>query len=186
MRCSRVKKYNNRVAIGKERTRHHRCSGWNVRHLQIVDASSLVGSFLLICPSRALSRREASWLRALSKKVSYLPTVEAWVLGSWSLWWSWCSDICLLLWRPIVLRPWGVLLLRGPIILRPLNILLRGSNYHLLRPRLLVGQPWALRGISRRSSYKLSFPLLQVMEAKVFLHCNGVINHLIEVIKMTA
>src|SRR5205809_7067165 len=85
MRCSRVEKYNNRVAIGKERTRHHRCSGWNVRHLQIVDASSLVGSFLLICPSRALSRREASWLRALPKKVSYLSAVEAWILGSLSL-----------------------------------------------------------------------------------------------------
>src|SRR5438132_9633365 len=135
MRCSRVEKYNNRVAIGKERTRHHRCSGWNVRHLQIVDASSLVGSFLLICLGRALSRREASWLRALSKKVSYFPTVEAWVLRSLSLGWSWCSDICLLLGRPIVLRPWGALLLRGPII---------------LRPRLLVGQPRALRDISRR------------------------------------
>src|SRR5207237_2130394 len=88
--------------------------------------SSLVGSFLLICPSRALSRREASWLRALSKKVSYLSTVEAWVLGSLSLGWGWCSDICLLLWRPIVLRPQGVLLLPGPIILRRLSILLRG------------------------------------------------------------
>src|SRR5438105_11949204 len=153
MRCSRVEKYNNRVAIGKERTRHHRYSGWDVRHLQIVDASSLVGSFLLICPSRALSRREASWLRELSKKVSYVPTVETWVLRSLSLGWSWCSDICLLLGRPIVLRPRGVLLLRGPIILRPLYILMRGSNYHLLWPRLLVGQPWALRDISRWSSY---------------------------------
>src|SRR6266540_3201290 len=152
MRCSRVEKYNNRVAIGKERTRHHRCSGWNVRHLQIVDASSLVGSFLLICPSRALSRREASWLRALPKKVSYFPTVETWVLRSLSLGWSWCSDI--LLRRPIVLRPRGVLLLwHGPIILRPLYILLRGSNDHLLQPRLLVGQPRALQDISRRSSY---------------------------------
>src|SRR5436190_20922296 len=133
MRCSRVEKYNNRVAIGKERTRHRRCSGWDVRHLQIVDASSLVGSFLLICPSRALSRWEASWLRALSKKVSYFSAVEAWVLGSLSLGWSWCSDI--LLRRPIVLQPWGVLLWRGPIILWPLFIRLRGSNYHLLRPR---------------------------------------------------
>src|SRR6266511_1938948 len=139
MRCSRVEKYNNRVAIGKERTRHHRCSGWNVRNLQAVDASSLVGSFLLICPSRALSRREASWLRALPKKVSYFSAVEAWVLGSLSLGWSWCSDICLLL--------------GGPIILRPLGILLRGSKDHLLRPRLLVGQPRALQDISRRSSY---------------------------------
>src|SRR6266498_3300540 len=130
MRCSRVEKYNSRVAIGKERTHHHRCTGWNVRNLQAVDASSLVGSFLLICPSRALSRRETSWLRALSKKVSYFSTVEAWVLGSR-----------------------GVLLLRGLIILRPLNILLWGSNHHLLRPQLLVGQPWALRDISRRSSY---------------------------------
>src|SRR6266540_7437106 len=126
------------MAIGKERTRHHRCTGWNVRNLQAVDASSLVGPFLLIFLSRALSRQEASGLRALSKKVSYLSTVEAWVLGLLSLGWSWCSDICLLLGRPIVLRPWGVLLLRGPIILRPLSILLRGSNYHLLRPWLLV------------------------------------------------
>src|SRR6266508_6276349 len=151
MRCSKVEKYNNRVAIGKERTCHHRCSGWNIRNLQTVDASSLVGSFLLICPSRALSRREASWLRALSKKVSNFSAVEAWVLRSLSLGWSWGSDI--LLRRPIVLRPRGVLLWRGPIILRPLYIRLRGSNYHLLRPWLLVGQPWALRDISRRSSH---------------------------------
>src|SRR5207237_1043045 len=113
--------------------------------------SSLVGSFLLICPSRALSRRETSWLRALPKKVSYFSAVEAWVLGSLSLGWSWCSDI--LLRRPIVLWPRGVLLLRGPIILQPLYILLWGSTYHLLRPRLRVGQPRALRNISRRSSY---------------------------------
>ncbi len=146
----------------------------------------MISLLLQICPCGALGWWKTSWLRALSKKVSYFSTVEAWVLGSLSLGWSWCSDICLLLRRPIELRPRGVLLLRGPIILRPLNILLRGSNYHLLRPRLLVGQPWALRGISRRSSYKLSFPLLQVMETKVFLHCNGVINHLIEVIKTTA
>src|SRR6266508_470183 len=142
MRCSRVEKYNNRVAIGKERTRHHRCTGWNFRNLQAVDASSLVGAFLLICPIRALSRWEASWLRALSKKVSNFSTVEAWVLRSLSLGWSWCSDI--LLRRPIVLRPRGVLLLRGPIILWPLYILLRGSNYHLRWSRLLVGQPRAL------------------------------------------
>src|SRR6266540_1997522 len=107
MRCSRVEKYNNRVAIGKERTRHHRRSGWDVRHLQIVDASRLVGPFLLICPSRALSRWKASWLRALPKKVSYFSAVEAWILGSLSLGWSWCSDI--LLGRPIVLRPQSVL-----------------------------------------------------------------------------
>src|SRR6266508_4193720 len=151
MRCSKVKKYNNRVAIGKEHTRHHRCSGWDVRHLQIVDASSLMGSFLLICPSRALSRWEASWLRALPKKVSCFSAVEAWVLGSLSLGWSWGSDI--LLRRPIVLRPRDVLLLGGPIIWRPLYILPRGSNYPLLRPRLLVGPPRAPRAISRRSSY---------------------------------
>src|SRR6266540_2920225 len=130
-------KCNNRVAIGKERTRHHRCTDWNVRDLQAVEASSLVGSLLLVCPSRALGRREASWLRALSKKVSYFPTVETWVLRSLSLGWSWCSDI----------------LLRRPIVLRPLYILLRGSKNHLLRPRLLVGQPRALRDIPRRSSY---------------------------------
>src|SRR5204862_8236086 len=131
---------------------------------------------LLICPSRALGWREASWLREFTKKVSYFFTVEAWVLGSLSLGWSWCSDICLLLRRLIILRPRGVLLLRGPIILWPLNILLQGSNYHLLRPWLWVGQPWALWNTSGRSSYKLSFPLLQVMEAKVFLHCNRIIN----------
>ena len=139
------------MAIGKERTRHHRCTGWNVRNLQAVEVSSLVGSFLLFSPGRALSRRKASWLRALSKKVSYFSTVEAWVLRSLSLGWSWCSDI--LLRRPIVLRPRGALLFRGPIILRPLYILLWGSKDHLLRPRLLVGQPRALRDISRRSSY---------------------------------
>src|SRR5438105_8553025 len=135
MRCSRVEKYSTRLAIGKERTRHHRRSGWDVRHLQIVDASRFVGPFLLICPSRALSRWKASWLRALPKKVSYLSAVEAWVLGSLSLGWSWCSDI----------------LLGRPIVLRPRHILLRGSKYHLLRPRLLVGQPRTLQDISRRS-----------------------------------
>src|SRR5207237_4518315 len=101
--------------------------GWNVRNLQAVDASSLMGSFLLICPSRALSRREASWLRALLKKVSYFPTVETWVLRSLSLGWSWCSDI--LLRRPIVLRPRGVLLLGGPVVLRPLYRRLRGADF---------------------------------------------------------
>src|SRR5438132_4373583 len=87
------------VAMGDEHTRHNWCTFSSCRKLHVVDASSLVGSFLLICPSR-------------------------------------CSDICLLLRRPIVLWPRGVLLLRGPIILWSLNILLRGSNYHLLRPRL--------------------------------------------------
>src|SRR5438105_1912640 len=128
------------------------CSGWNVRNLQAVDASSLVGSLLLSCPSRALSRREASWLRALPKKVSYFPTVETWVLRSLSLGWSWCSDI--LLRRPIVLQPRGVLLLwHGPIILRPLYILLRGSNDHLLRPRLLVGQPREVSKLAMDSAH---------------------------------
>src|SRR6266540_6024799 len=186
MRCSCVKKYNNRVAIGKERTRHHRCSGWNVRNLQAVDASSLVGPFLLICPGRALSRRKVSWLRALSKKVSYFSTVEAWVLRSLSLWWSWCSDICLLLGRPIVLRPRGALLLRRLIILRLLYILLRGSKDHLLRPRLLVGQPRALRDISRRSSYTSRSLLLHVMKTKVFFHGNSIMNQLVKILKTTA
>src|SRR6266540_5621356 len=185
MRCSRVENYNNRVAIGKERTRHYRCTGWNVRNLQAVDASSLVGPFLLICPSRTLSRRKASWLRALPKKVSNFSTVEAWVLGSLSLGWSWCSDI--LLRRPIVLRPRGVLLLwHGPIILWPLYILLRESNYHLLRPRLLVGQPQALRDISRRSSYTSCSLLLHVMKTKVFFHGNSIMNQLVKILKTTA
>src|SRR6266540_2389845 len=67
--------------------------------------------------------------------------------------------------------------LRRPIILRPLNILLlHGSNHHLLRPRLLVGQPWALWGASRRSSCNLGLPLLHMVQSKVFLHCDGVIH----------
>src|SRR6266508_3990967 len=78
-------------------------------------------------------------------------------------------------------------LMRRPIILRPRNILLlRGSDYHLLRLRLLVGQPWALWGTSRRSSCEVGLPLFQVMKAEVFFHCNSIINQLIKILKTTA
>ena len=77
--------------------------------------------------------------------------------------------------------------LRRPVILRPRNILLlHWSYHHLLRPRLLVSQPWALWGTSRRSSCELGLPLFQVMKAEVFFHCNGIIYHLIEILKTTA
>src|SRR6266508_3285880 len=131
MRCSRIKEYSDRVAIGEEHTRHNWCAGSIFRNLHVVDASSLDRSLLLlICLSRALSlsRWEVSWLRALSKKVSHSSTIEAGVLGSLPLWWSRSSGI--------------PLLLRGLIVLRPLKILLLdGSNHHLLWPWLLVERP---------------------------------------------
>src|SRR6266508_307177 len=83
MRCSRIKEYSDRVAIGEEHTRHNWCAGSIFRNLHVVDASSLDRSLLLlICPSRALSlsRWEASWLWALSKKVTHFSIVEAGVL----------------------------------------------------------------------------------------------------------
>src|SRR6266498_3398886 len=114
MRCTRIKEYSDGVAIGEEHTRHNWCAFSSCRKLHVVDASSLVISLLLlICPSGALGWWKASWLRALSKKVTHFTTVEAWVLWPLSLGWSWCSDICLLLRRPIESRPRGVLLLRG-------------------------------------------------------------------------
>src|SRR6266508_6297297 len=77
--------------------------------------------------------------------------------------------------------------LRRPIILRPRNILLlHWSNHHLLRPRLLVSQPWALWGTSGRSNCELHLPLLHVMKTEVFLHGDGVIHNLIEILKTTA
>src|SRR6266508_6287944 len=54
-------------------------------------------------------------------------------------------------------------LLRRPIILWPRNILLlHWSNHQLLRPRLLVSQPWALWGISGKSSCDFSPSLLNM------------------------
>ena len=77
--------------------------------------------------------------------------------------------------------------LRRPIILRPRNILLlQWSNHHLLRPRLLVGQPWVLWGTSRRSNCTPCSLLLQVMKTEVFFHCNSIINQLIKILKTTA
>src|SRR6266540_4829774 len=128
--------------------------------------------FLPICPSGTLSLSgwEASWLRALSKKVSHSSTIEAGVLGLLPLRWG---------------RSFGIpLLLRGPIVLRPLNILLLdGSNHHLLWPWLLVErpgrglicQPRALGHTSRRSSCDPGSLLLKMMKMEVFLHCNSII-----------
>src|SRR6266540_6280178 len=74
--------------------------------------------------------------------------------------------------------------LRRPIILRPLHILLlHRSNHHLLRPRWLVGQPWALWGTSRRSSCDLGFPLLDMVQLEVFFHSDGVVYQLIKILK---
>src|SRR6266508_2235311 len=131
MGCSRIKEYSDRVAIGEEHTRHNWCAGSIFRNLHVVDASSLDRSLLLlICLSRALSlsRWEASWLRALSKKVSHFSTIETGVLGSLPLWWSRSSG--------------NHLLLRGSIVLRPLDKLwLSRSDHHLLLLWLLVWGP---------------------------------------------
>src|SRR6266540_3242657 len=74
--------------------------------------------------------------------------------------------------------------LRRPIILRPLNmLLLYGSDHHLCLSWLLVGQPWALWGTSRRSSCDLGFPLLDMVQSEVFFHCDGVIHQLIKILE---
>ena len=127
-----------------------------------------------------MSRWEASWLRALSKKVTHFSKVEAGVLGSLSLRWGRSSVIHLLL--------------RGPIVLWPLNILLSWSDYHLLLPRLLEERPGrclichsgALGSTSRRCSCNPGSLLLEMMKTKVFLHGYSIIHQLIEILKTTA
>src|SRR5438132_1258353 len=79
-------------------------------------------------------------------------TIEAWLPGFWGL---------------RSRRSIDPLRLRRLIILWPLNILLlHGSNHHLLWPRLLVGQPWALWSISRRSSCDLALSFLNMVSLR--------------------
>src|SRR6266498_3611249 len=100
MRCSRIKKYSDKVAIGEEHTRHNWCAGSIFRNLHVVDASSLDRSLLLlIFPSRALSLSgwEASRLWAVPKEMAHPSTIKAGVLGSLSLRWGRNFGIPLLL-----------------------------------------------------------------------------------------
>src|SRR6266540_3836360 len=112
MRCSRVKKYNSRVAIDKERTRHDGCTGWNFRNLCEVYASCLNGSFLLLVGligtvslRRPRCRIDVSGLRAVAGEVVWLAAVETVVLGKQCLRRSRSSSIPLLRRWPIVLWP---------------------------------------------------------------------------------
>src|SRR5438105_14368592 len=125
-------------------------------------------------------RIDMSGLRAVAGKVAWFATVEAGVLGKRCLRRSRSSSI--------------PLLLRGPIVLRPLDVLLHWSNYHLMlslwlksRPgRCLTYHSGALGSTSRKSSCDLGLPLLKVMKTEIFLHGDGIIYQLIEILKMTA
>src|SRR6266540_7330210 len=150
MRCSRVKKYNSRVAIDKERTRHDGCTGWNFRNLCEVYASCLNGSFLLLVGligvvslRRLWCRIDVSGLWAVAGEVAWLAVVETGVLGKQGLRRSRSSSIPLLRRWLIILRPLDILLLSWP-------------NSHLLLPlglesrprRCLISHPGTLGSIS--------------------------------------
>src|SRR5438132_11371430 len=128
---------------------------------------------------RLRCRIYVSELRAVAGEVAWFVTVEAWVLGKRCLRRSRSSGI--------------PLLLRGPIVLRPLDVLLHWSNYHRMlslrlksRPgRRLIYHSGALGSTSRKSSCDLGLPLLKVMKTEIFLHSDGVIHHLIEILKTT-
>src|SRR6266540_4335902 len=135
MRCSRVKKYNSRVAIDKERTRHDGCTSWNFRNLCEVYAPYLNCSFLLLVGligavslRRLRCRIEVLGLRAIAGEVAWLAAVETGVLGKQCLRRGRSSSIPLLRRWPIILRPLDILLLCGP-------------NSHLLLPRGLESRP---------------------------------------------
>src|SRR6266540_5589573 len=134
MRCSGVKKYNSRVAIDKERTRHDGCTSWNFRNLCEVHASCLHGSSLLLVGligawylRRLWCRVDASRARAVAGEVAGSSTVVIGIL----------SKLC---WRRS--RSSGVPLgLRWPIVLRPWNILGLVRSRHQLSSWWLVRRP---------------------------------------------
>src|SRR6266540_4196867 len=75
MRCSRIKKYNGRVAIGEEHARHNRCASRGFSNLNVVDASGLDSSLILLVGligavsiRRLRCRIDVSWLRAIAGK----------------------------------------------------------------------------------------------------------------------
>src|SRR5438132_4757902 len=185
MRCSQIKKYDGRVAIGEEHTRHNRCDSRSFSNLSVVDASGLDSSLLLlvgligaVSMRKLRCRIDVSGLRAVAGKMTWFAAVEAGVLGKRCLRRSRSSGI--------------PLLLRGPIVLQPQDVLLHWSNYHLMlslwlksRPgRRLIYHSGALGSTSRKSSCDLGLPLLKVMKTEIFLHSDGVIHHLIEILKM--
>src|SRR6266540_4332607 len=150
MRCSRVEKYNSRVAIDKERTRHDGCTGWNFRNLCEVYAPCLNGSFLLLVGLIGVvslhglwCRIDVSGLRAVAGEVAWIAAVETGVLGKQCLRRSRSSGIPLLRRWPIILRPLDILLLSWP-------------NSHSLLPlglenrpgRCLISHPGTLGSIS--------------------------------------
>src|SRR5438105_4768595 len=107
-------------------------------------------------------------------------TIEARLTDLWGLWNGRSVDPLRLLRRPIILQPRNILLLHW-------------SNYHLMlslrlesRPgRRLIYHSGALGSTSRKSSCDLGLPLLKVMKTEIFLHGDGIIHHLIEVLKTT-
>src|SRR5438105_11180823 len=88
MRCTGIKKYDGRVAIDEEHTRHNRCASRGFSNLGVVDASGLDGSLLLLVGRigavslhRLRCRIVVSGLRAAADKMTWSSTVEAGVLG---------------------------------------------------------------------------------------------------------
>src|SRR5438132_6704494 len=88
MRRSRIKKYDDRVAIGEEHTRHNRCTSRGFSNLSVVDASGLDISLLLlvgligvVSMRRLRCRIDASGLRAVVGEMTWSSIVEAGVLG---------------------------------------------------------------------------------------------------------
>src|SRR5438132_12324025 len=127
---------------------------------------------------RLRCRIYVSELRAVAGEVAWFSAVEAGVLGKRCLRRSRSSGI--------------PLLLRRPIVLRPRDVLLHWSNYHLFLSlrlksglgRRLIYHSGALGSTSRKSSCDLGLPLLKVMKTEIFLHDDGIIYQLIEILKM--
>src|SRR6266540_6721523 len=153
MRCPSVKKYNSRVAIDKERTRHHGCTGWNFRNLREVYASCLHGSSLLLVGligawslRRLWCRVDASRVRAVASEVAWSSTVVTGILSKLCLRRSRSSGVPLGLRWPIVLRPWNVLgMARSRHHLYSWWLVRRSGGYR-------VSHSGALRSTARRSS----------------------------------
>ena len=146
------------MAIDKERTRHHGCTGWNFINLREVYASCLHGSFLLLVGligmwslRRRWCRVDASWLSARVGEVAGSSTIVAGILSK-SCWRrSRSSDV-----------PLG---LRWPIVLRPQSVLWLARSWYKLCPlwECRVSHLRALRSTTGGSSCDFTLPLFQMM-----------------------